>query len=340
MYIAMKCAIGILALSIWFFKVCIAIKLKGLSLGMLSDNVPFHPQGIQQARPIWLQSMNPVSIPELMKVSTLTNGATSSKWPKKVNEVKKQLAGTILNQKVQMQTHKRLHNKLVSDSNTTGLLLLKTQLQYMPMLMASTTLPLEILASVRKNKTLLDQQKQRARHRHKNFITHTVVMKTANKQNKFRRGNDHKNLSQKLRRNRVRRELQEASNSKGEQRNKKQPSTSKLVDNANLIIRKGTLLLLHLDHLLKDADFFLRNKEDMINWNSNCNMKSSKMQKFPQNELKNLPSKTQEENERKRDCYILRVNCTKQPDRKADDRLLYEDVIANIRNMQHTQIIN
>ncbi|XP_039965720.1 uncharacterized protein LOC120778091 isoform X1 [Bactrocera tryoni] len=338
MYIAMKYTMGIFALSIWFFKVCIAIKLKELSLGMLSDNVPFHLQGVQQAPPIRSQSMNPVSIPELMKVSTLTNGATSSKWPKKANEVKKQLAGTILNQKVQTQTHKRLRNKLVSDSNTTGLL--KTQLQNMPMLMASTTLPLEILASVRKNKTLLDQQKQRARHRHKNLTTHTVVMKTANKQNKFRRGNDHKNLSQKLRRNRVRRELQESSNSKGKPKIKKQPSTSELVDNANLIIRKGTLLLLHLDNLLKDADFFLRNEEDMINWNSNCNMKSLILQKFPQNELKNLHSKTQEENKRKRDCCILRVNCTKKPDRKADDRLLYEDVIANIRNMQHIQNIH
>ncbi|XP_069967716.1 uncharacterized protein [Bactrocera oleae] len=335
----MKNTIRIFALSFWFFKVCIAIKLKGLSLGTLSDRVPFHLQGVQQAP----ESMNRVSMPELMKVSTLTIGATSSKWPKKVNEVKKQLADIKLNQKVQMQTHKRMHKKLVSDSNTTGLSSLKTRLQYIPMLTASTTLPREVLASVRKNKKLHDQRKQqiqRAVHRHKKFTTHTVVMKVANKQNKFRRGNDHKSLSQKWRSNRIRRELQEAFNSKGEPKIKKQPSTSELVDNANLIIRKGSLLLLHMDNLLKDANFLLSNEVDLIKWNSNYNMKRLTPQNFPQNDFKIVYAKTQEENERKRDCYILSGICTKQPDRKTTDRLLYEDVIANIRNMQHSQNIH
>lgn len=319
--------------------------------------------GVQQARKIRPESMNPVSIPELTKVSRVkTLGATSSKWPKKVNTVKQQLVGKKINQsKIQMQTHQLMHKQLVSDSNTTGLLLPKTRLQYLQKLTASTTLPREILASVRKNKKIYDEQKQRlqwAAQRHKMFTTHTVVLKVANKQKKFRQGNKHKILSQKWRRNRVRRESQDASNSKAEQEIKKQPSTSELVNNANMIIRKGTLLLLTLDNLLKDANFHLPNEAEVINFNSNYSMntvrnseivaKALPPQKFPQSKVnvsyplfdsKISHPTTKEGYERKISRYILKHTCTKQPDRKAADTLLYEDVIANIRNMQLTQNI-
>lgn len=42
----MKHIIKIFALSVWFFKVCLVIKLNDLPLGILSDKVPPHLQGM------------------------------------------------------------------------------------------------------------------------------------------------------------------------------------------------------------------------------------------------------------------------------------------------------
>uniref|UniRef100_A0A0A1WCK3 DNA polymerase epsilon subunit 2 n=1 Tax=Zeugodacus cucurbitae TaxID=28588 RepID=A0A0A1WCK3_ZEUCU len=335
----------IIALSILGFPLCFALNLKDLSFEILSDKVARHLQGVQQVRIIQPESMNP----ELMKVSSVKS--LDNKWPKKLNEVKLPFVEMKQNQsKIQMQ------KQLVSDSNKSSVLLLITRLQYVPILMASTSLPREILASVRKNEKLLNQQKQRITHRHKKFTTHTVVLKVANKQDKFRQGNNHKSLSQKWRRNRVRRELKNASNSKVEEEIKKQQFSSDLVDNAQLIIQKGKLLLWHLDELFKDANFYLPKEGEVINrfsTNSSMNrVRNRKLvtkrlapQKYPEYKINDtidstiLILKTHEENKIKRDSYILKHTCSKQPDRKAAEILLYKDVIANIRNMQHTQNI-